>query len=294
MVAMARDPQELLAKISAIPPLPAIASRVLELADNDHTSALELANVVSADQGLTAQLIKASNSSFYGFSRRVTTVREAIVLLGFKQVRQMSVSASIMKNFRQVMPNDRFNLDLFWGHSVVVAIVAESVARATRAAKPEDAFTAGILHDIGRLVLWQEMPHEFNEALELAEESGIPLGEAEVRMTGFSHDEVGRALAEMWHFPQALVEALGRHHESALTVEHDGVAGIVSLANRLSWHYGLFCGYDSPSAIANAPVPPGLAKIETLCGGMEVVLDRALYFIEAASGTPGQWFSQAG
>jgi len=291
---MARDPQELLGKIAAIPPLPAIASRILELADNDHTSALELANVVSADQGLTAQLIKASNSSFYGFSRRVTTVREAIVLLGFKQVRQMSVSASIMKNFRQAIPDDRFNLDLFWGHSVVVAIVAESVARATRAAKPEDAFTAGILHDIGRLVLWQEMPREFNEALDLADGSGLPLAEAELHVTGYAHDEVGRALGDMWHFPRPLVDALGSHHDPTLTVERNGIAGIVSLANRLTWHYGLFCGYNSPPTVGDAAVPPDLAKIEALCGGMEVVLDRALYFIEAASGTPGQWFSQAG
>jgi putative nucleotidyltransferase with HDIG domain len=288
---MAKDPQELLGKIAAIPPLPAIASRILELADNDHTGALELANVVSADQGLTAQLIKASNSSLYGFSRRVTTVREAIVLLGFKQVRQMSVSASIMKNFRQGIPDERFNLDLFWGHSVVVAIVSEAVARATRAAKPEDAFTAGILHDIGRLVLYQELSREFNQSLELVTKSGLPLGEAEVEVTGYSHDMVGRALADMWHFPQPLVDAIGNHHDTTLTIERNGIAGIVSLANRLSWHYGLFSGYDAPSA--DTPLPPELAQIEAICGGMELVLDRALYFIEASSGAPGQWFSQS-
>lgn len=291
---MARDPQELLGKIAAIPPLPAIASRILELADNENTSALELANVVSADQGLTSQLIKASHSSFYGFSRRVTTVREAIVLLGFKQVRQMSVSASIMKTFRQRSPDDLFNMDLFWGHSVVVAIISECLARATRAAKPEDAFTAGILHDIGRLVLYQELPLEFNKAMELAATSNIPLAEAELLVTGYAHDEVGRALGDLWRFPEHLVEALGAHHDDGLTIERHGVAGIVSLANRLSWHYGLFCGYDASAEIGgDGTIPPDLAKIEKLCGGMETVLDRALYFIEAASGTPGQWFSQA-
>ncbi len=289
---MTKDPQDLLARVAAIPPLPAIASRILELADNDNTSALMLANVVSADQGLTAQLIKASNSSFYGFTRRVTTVREAIVLLGFKQVRQMSVSASLMNNFRQRDTDDGFNLDLFWGHCVVVAIIAESVARATRAAKPEDAFTAGILHDIGRLVLRQAMPGEYNKAMALTTTSGISLGDAEVRVTGYAHDEVGRALADHWRFPEHLVDTLGRHHSPGLTVEHDGLTGIVSLANRLSWHYGLLCGYE-PSAAPTGPVPPDLTEIEDLCGGMHTVMERALSFIEAASGTPDQWFDRA-
>ncbi|HXU24299.1 MAG TPA: HDOD domain-containing protein [Tepidiformaceae bacterium] len=290
---MSKDADELLDRIDDLPPLPAVAARVMGMADDDKTSALDLAQVLSTDQALTAKLIRISNSAFYGFARRVSTVREAVVMLGFKQVRQVAVGASLINTFKGSRnPGDPFNLDLFWGHSVAVAVAAEAVAKKSRTARPEDAFTAGILHDIGRLVLRQTMPVEFGRALFMAKTQGIPLGVAELETTGYAHDDVGRALGERWKFPVHLVEAVGCHHDEQLTPRADGLPGIIAQANRLAIHYGLYCGYDLDGGELGE-LPPDLEEIEDACGGIDRVLERAFNFIESASGAPERWFTQA-
>lgn len=287
------DATALLEQIDDLPPLPAVAARVMGMADDDRTSAMDMAQVLSTDQALTAKLIRVSNSAYYGFARRVSTVREAVVMLGFKQVRQVAVGASLMNAFNTKKdPNDVFDLDLFWGHSVAVAVAAENLARKTRSARPEEAFTAGILHDIGRLVLRKVMPVEFLQAVTEARRGTYTLGEAELEFTGYSHDELGRALGERWKFPMHLVEAVRCHHDYTLTPAEDGLAGVVAQADRLAQHYGLYCGYDVAGAVLNE-LPADLVEIEAACGGIERVLEKAFSFIESASGTPERWFAAA-
>ncbi len=288
---MGKDATELLARIDELPPLPAVAARVMSMVEDDRTSALDLAQVLSTDQALTAKLIRISNSAYYGFARRVSTVREAVLVLGFKQVRQVAIGASVMSSFKGPRRDDAFDLDLFWGHSVAVAVASEILAKKTRAAKPEDAFTAGILHDIGRLVIRKVMPVEFHEAVVLARTGEMSLRAAELARTGYAHDDVGRALGELWKFPSHLVDAIGGHHNRKLTPSNDGLAGIVVLCNELMLHYGLFCGYELPGA--PGALPAALVAVEDAVGGVDRVLERAFSFIEGATGTPEQWYAKA-
>lgn len=264
----------------------------MSMAEDDRTSAMDLAQVLATDQALTAKLIRISNSAYYGFARRISTVREAVVMLGFKQVRQVSIGASMMNSFGRRGVNDGFDLDLFWGHSVAVAVASEALAKKTLGAKPEDAFTAGILHDIGRLVLRQVMPEEFAQAVAIARSGELPLHLAELETTGFAHDEIGQALGAKWKFPGHLVDAVACHHDESLSATGDGLAGVVAQANRLMLHFGLFCGYDL--ALGEVPaLPPDLAQVEAACGGVDRVLSRAFSFIESASGTPDTWYAKA-
>lgn len=290
---MGKDAAALLERVDDLPPLPAVAAKVMNMAEDDRTSAMDLAQVLATDQALTAKLIRISNSAYYGFARRISTVREAVVMLGFKQVRQVSVGASMMNAFNRRGINDGFDVDLFWGHSVGVAVAAEALAKKTLGAKPEDAFTAGILHDIGRLVLRQEMPEEFAHAVAIARSGELPLHEAELETTGYAHDELGQALGERWKFPGHLIDAVRCHHDETLTATNDGLAGVVAQANRLLLHYGLFCGYDLD--IGDVPaLPPDLAQVEAACGGVDRVLTKAFSFIESASGAPDKWYAKAG
>ena len=290
---MGKDTAVLLERIDELPPLPAVAARIMALADDETTSALDLAQVLSTDQALTAKLIRISNSAYYGFARKVSTVREAVVVLGFKQVRQMAVGASLMNAFsRHYEGGGDFDLDLFWGHSVAVAVASESIAKKTRAARGEDAFTAGILHDIGRLVIRMTMPREFEEAVRMARTGQVSLHQAELEITGYDHQAVGLALGERWKFPSHLVDAVADHHDESRTPSPDGLAGVVAQANRLVLYYGLFCGYDAPG-YDPGPMPPDLAFYEQMCGGIDRVLERAFAFIESASGTPQRWFDAA-
>ncbi len=288
---MGRDAAALFEFIDKLPPIPAVATHVMALAADEKTSSAELAKVLSADQILTAQLIRLSNSAYYGYGRKVSSVREAVLLLGFEQVRQIAISTSMMSNMNQYTPavDDGFDIDLFWGHSVAVAMIAEMVAKKTRVARPEDAFTAGILHDIGRLVLRQAMPKEFHYAMAMTKTRGIPLHEAEERTTGYRHDEVGRMLGDMWKFPGQLIDAIGSHHDEGLTIYGDGVSAVLALSNAYAIHHGLYCGYDMPE-MEQGPLPPELEEIDRICNGVELVLNRAFAFIEAASGAPDRWY----
>lgn len=289
---MGKDANELLNRVDDLPPLPAVAAKVMGMAEDDRTSAMDLAQVLATDQALTAKLIRISNSAYYGFARRISTVREAVVMLGFKQVRQVSVGASMMNTFKRSGVDDGFDLDLFWGHSVGVAVAAEALAKKTLGAKPEDAFTAGILHDIGRLVLRQVLPDEFSRAISIARTGEISLHDAELEVTGYAHDEIGQALGERWKFPGHLVDAVRCHHDDSLTAAADGLAGVVAQSNHLLLHYGLFCGYD----LDIGQVPPlsaELEQVEAACGGMDRILAKAFSFIESASGTPEKWYAKA-
>jgi putative nucleotidyltransferase with HDIG domain len=289
---MGNDARQLLERVNDLPPLPAVAARVMSMADDDRSSALDMAQVLSSDQALTAKLIRISNSAYYGFARKVSSVREAVVVLGMKQVRQVAVGASLMNTFNgRREDDDVFDIDLFWGHCVAVGIAAEAVAKKTRSARPEDAFTAGILHDIGRLVLRMTMPREFKEAVIVARQ-GIPLHEAELEITGYAHDEIGQALGDKWKFPGHLVDAVAHHHNEAATPERDGLEGVVAKANALVLYYGLYCGYDVDDEELQ-PIPAELERIEAMCGGIDHLLERSFAFIESASGTPQRWFANA-
>lgn len=265
----------------------------MSLVEDSRTTANDLAQVLAADQVLTAKLIKVSNSAYYGFSRKVSTVREAVVAIGFKQVRQIAVGASVIQGFKKsLLSTELFDLDLFWGHSMAVAVAAEALAKKTRVCKPEDAFTAGILHDIGRLIIRQGRPAEFERAIQMARGGSISLHAAEIRSTGFAHDEVGRALGELWKFPSHLIDAIDGHHNSKLSPQEDGLSGVLAQANRLILHYGLFCGYDVDEG-EPLPTPVDLLEVEAASGGIDLILGRAFAFIEAASGTPERWYSRA-
>lgn len=287
------DPHSLVERIEQLPVIPAVAARVLSL-DDDATSAAEVADTLSADPVLTTTLLKVSNSAYYGFARQVSTVREAVMLLGFKQVRQIALGASVIRSWRYLpVARDGFDMDLFWGHSMTVALMAETASRKFNTGRPEEAFTAGILHDVGTLVLRQALPEQFRAALREARLHGVPLCDSELQFTGFTHAGVGAALAERWQLPSRLVDAVGRHHHALLDPTADGLAGAIGFADQIAEHHGLQCGYASDGALPTRDLSPRLTTLEIACGGIASVLDRAHAFITSVSGAPTTWYSSA-
>ncbi len=277
--AMNPSANKLVRTIVDLPPLPAVALRVMALVNDERTNASDLAQLLSADQALSAKLLRVANSVEWGFERRITTVREAVIVLGFKQVRQLALVTSVVSNFRKPTPTGSlFDPDLFWLHNMAVGLIGEEVAKKTHAALPGDAFTVGVLHDIGRLALRDTLPREFEAAITLHRNRGISLHEAEIRTTGYAHADVGRALGEMWSFPANIVEAIGSHHRPDLTPENDGLAGILAQADRLALHY------EASNADNPVPIPPDLGRVDELCGGWTTVEEKAETFVKAIAG----------
>jgi putative nucleotidyltransferase with HDIG domain len=266
------DPSELLKTIVDLRPFPAVANRVMGLVSDERTTAQELAHVLSADTAMTARLLKLSNSAEAGYAHRVSTVHEAVVVLGFKQVRQLAFVASVMSNFNlKSGVREWFDVDRFWLHSIEVGIAAETVTKHHgTTVTPDEAFTAGVLHDIGRLVLIQAFPREALSAHQLHLNRGMSLREAELQVTGYTHDAIGGALALQWNFPKEILAAIREHHSHDLTLR-DGIRGIVALCDRLAFQH------EQPS---DEPADD-LLEVETLCGGWPQVAERSEAFIHS-------------
>lgn len=276
---MNQSADKLVKTIVDLPPLPAVAFRVLSLVNDERTTASDLARLLSADQALSAKLLRVANSAEWGFERRISTVKEAVVVLGFKQVRQLALVTSVVSNFKKpTSPGGLFDADLFWLHNMAVGLAGEAVAKKTRTALPGDAFTAGVLHDLGRLALRDTLPREFEGAIALHGNRGISIHDAEVRTTGYAHDDVGRALGEMWAFPSNIVEAIAEHHRLDLTLENDGLPGIVALCDQLVLHY------EDASPEDATPIPEELARVNELCGGWNAIEAKAETFVRAIAG----------
>ncbi|MER3420504.1 MAG: hypothetical protein C4290_08285 [Chloroflexota bacterium] len=283
----------LVRRVEQLVPLPAVALKVLELAHNDRSSAADLASVIATDQAMTAKLLRLANSAYFATGRAITTVRDAVVVLGMIEVRRLVLTSALMGSFSGSSVGE-FHVPSFWGHALAVGLIAEVMARHTGRAVPEEAFTAGILHDIGKLVMSQYEKERFEAATALATVKGIPLERAEAEIFGFSHPELGSRLAGSWRFPPALCEAIAAHHGAPDAAQ--GLAWVVAQANALCRDHGLWCGFVNiePGATPPPDVPvrdPLRATVLARLGGWEQVLERTQAFLRAApppSGRPSE------
>lgn len=243
--------QKLLEAIDALPPLPAVALRVMEVAQNPKSSASDLALVVSSDPGLSGRILRVVNSAAYRRAREVTSVQEALVTLGFVQARNMAISGAIAGAYAPDALNVLFRIEVFWRHSIAVAFKAAEFAAKSRKLDVPSAFTAGILHNMGRLAMYYADPAGLDQAIAEAMARGVALEAVEAELLGADHAEVGGLLARRWKLPQDIQEAVARHH----TAEAGEVtlAGMVAAADRFVTGYGLLPGYSVPPAPGEEP-----------------------------------------
>jgi putative nucleotidyltransferase with HDIG domain len=195
-----------------LPTLPTVVSKMLDLIDNPKTSAASLARLISTDQTLTARILKLANSAYYGFPREITTVNMAIVVLGFNTVREMGLSLSVFEVLKNSEDGELFDLSRFWEHSIGCGVAARTVAHKYRPELAGEAFVAGLLHDIGKVIFNQYFKDDFLEIMRLVHNGAMSLDEAEREIMGTTHAEVGGWLAEKWNLPKLIVDSITYHH----------------------------------------------------------------------------------
>ncbi len=237
---------DLLQAIEALPPLPAIALRVIQVAQNPKSSAAELALVVSADPGLSARILRIANSAAYRRLRPVTSVQESLVVLGFVQARNVAVSSAITSAFAPDALHALFRIDMFWRHSIAVAFKASDLAMKSRRLDGPSAFTAGILHNMGRLAMFYADPAGMDQAVAETMRAGDTLESVEAVLLGYNHAELGGLLAMKWKLPSEIRDAIARHHHDDLP--EISLARVVAEADRYCCAHGLFPGYAIPPA----------------------------------------------
>jgi len=225
-----------------LPTIPVLLARILAVVDGERTPARDLLEVMQRDQALTGRVLRLANSGFFGFSREVATLPRAVMILGFSAVRSLALGVKIWETMRG---RDGLSLTELWEHSALVGAAARLIARRVHAADPEEIFTAGLLHDVGRAVLNLRFPAEYAV---VSAASGVDLLERERAAFGVDHAQAGAWLAEAWSLPESIVEAAASHHQPITPGTPLGAAVIVNLANRLVHWTDLDGGAIEPDA----------------------------------------------
>jgi putative nucleotidyltransferase with HDIG domain len=210
----------------SIPTLPGIISKLSNLAANDKVSVHELARVVSADQVLSAKVLRLVNSPFYGFSGRVSTVSNALILLGVNVVKSLAVTSSIF----EIMEKHVIGL---WEHSIGAATAAQIIARQLKLPDPEEISTAALLHDIGKVVIKINLKQDYDSLLALISQKDLSMLEAERELLGTDHAEIGEWLAKSWFLPEKLIEPIASHHAVEKSMLHSAKTAVVHIADVL-------------------------------------------------------------
>jgi putative nucleotidyltransferase with HDIG domain len=199
---------DLIKKAGELNMMPQVARKVVDLVQNENSTAGQLAELLEKDPNITARILKIANSAFYGLRREVKTVQQAIVILGFKSLRSMVVASSSKALHK------RFGIteQLMWDHSIGAAIAAKIISEGMPSAVGEVAFVGGLLHNVGKTIMNNESPKAYVEVMKRVYNDGVSPIEAETDVFGYSHPEVGYLIAEKWGLPGELVNLIRYHH----------------------------------------------------------------------------------
>jgi putative nucleotidyltransferase with HDIG domain len=228
-----------------LPTIPVLLARILAVVDGDRSSTRDLVDVMQRDQVLAGRVLRLANSGFFGFSRQVSTLARAVMILGFSSVRSLALGVKVWET---LLGEGGAALTALWAHSALVGAAARLIAQRTRAADPEEVFTAGLLHDIGRVVLARKFPAEYAVVLDATDAAGGSLVDRERAVFGIDHTHAGAWLGETWALPKPIIDAAARHHDEITAATPLGTALIVNLANRLVRWTDLDGGAVDPEA----------------------------------------------
>lgn len=247
-----------------LPAMPHIAAQVMDKLSNPNATPRDIHQLLTQDQGLAARVLKVANSPYYGASRSIASLRDAVLFMGFDSIKSLVMTAVLKGMF----PSMGLAEKLLWEHSIGCGVAARQVGSAVGFSRTDEAFLAGLLHDIGKSVLFLRAPSVMRDIMQDVYNSGSNFVEIEQQAIGFTHVEVGRLMADKWHFALNIEDAIANHHQPDQSQSTAQLAHIVCLGNSLC--HKLEIGptrkpesnpADTPSAKALSLGPISLSEI---------------------------------
>ncbi|MBF0507961.1 MAG: HDOD domain-containing protein [Deltaproteobacteria bacterium] len=218
-----------------LPAVPQTVSRVLAAVANDFSDVQQLEEIIKSDQSLSSKILRMANSAFYGLTHTVSTVREAIMMLGYGEVKHLALDVSLIGFFGRPKELKGFDINGLWLHSFAVGSAARIIADFIRGLNPEEAFTAGILHDVGKMIFLLAEKDDFLSVIEYADTHRVSFSVAEQEVCGLGHSFIGGILARRWYFPEYLVSCIEYHHRPDLAGIYTPMAAVVALADAVAY-----------------------------------------------------------
>ena len=231
----------ILNRLESLPTLPSIASRVLAIASDPNSSASDLTDVIINDPSLTSSLLKVVNSAFYGLAQKVGTVKQAVMLLGTGEVITLAFGISTAKLFEPAQLKGIYSPKALWRHSMSTGLIAENICKRFPEYRKLGVFTAGLLHDFGKILLVEKFPELYGQVHIEARKYDLPLYDIEEEKFGINHAIIGEVLSSNWKLPEALVQGIAFHHQPFSASSHSQFAAIIGLADYL-YHEAIYYG----------------------------------------------------
>ena len=275
--------KELIVKIEKLPTLPVVVTRINAMVQNPKTSAREVGAAIATDPSLSAKVLKLVNSAYFGFPSQISSISHATTILGFNAIQNLALSATVFQMFRDNGAEDLFARRTFWEHSLGVGVLARLLCDKVKYPDKEEAFTAGLIHDVGKIVLDQFVHEEFKMVMSLAKANDMVLCEAETQLLGLNHANVGYILAQKWNLPKKLQDPLAYHHACGLSKYNPQLTSIIHFSDILcrAFKIGNGIGKAPPldrTAVAEFKLTS--ADIEQLRTVSEKEIEKAEIFLE--------------
>jgi putative nucleotidyltransferase with HDIG domain len=253
--------------ITDLPTLPTVAMAVNRMLQDVDSPIDQLVALLERDQSMVLKILRLVNSSFYGFKSRITSLRHAVTLMGYTTVQHAVVTVAVIDCLKIKATLKGFDISCFWTHSIGTAVMCRHLAARTRLAAPDEAFTAGLVHDIGKVVLANHFPDVFVSLMEAASTEKSNFHTAESRRDTYPHNLIGGNLARRWMLPEALILAIRNHHGGMAPTIGGTLPGLVAVADTLVNMIDQLPGYHlGPGVIPEAVSGPVTGVLKDSAG----------------------------
>jgi len=271
--------QRIMAQVKSFPGMPATATKLQKILKDPDSTAAQIEEVLRYDAGLTANILKLTNSAYFGIPSKVSSVKQAIVLLGWKRLLQLVMTMCMSTVMKEPVAGYDLLQGELWRHSLAVSVAAETVVKALKIPEAEEVFTAALLHDVGKLVLGGFVKDELAQINALVAKD-MPFEVAEYIIIGTDHAEIGARILKKWDFPEGLVNAVGWHHSPETCENHCMLSDIVHIANTI----GLRTGFGrEPSGIIVEPTAAVTDRLGFASVDLEVLFEQTVEGINKLS-----------
>ena len=233
-----RNLHDITLKVEAFPGMPATAAKLLPLLDDADSTPAEVENIVKYDPGLTANILKLTNSAYFGIPTKVSSIKQAVILLGWKRLVQVVTTICMSPLMKKAVPGYDLRSGELWRHSIAVSVAAELLVKALKIPDADEVFTAALLHDIGKMILGSFVNNDLAQ-IQAMVAKGITFDVAESMVLGTNHAEVGGQILHKWSFPAELVNAVRWHHDPESCENTCVLSDVVHVANAVGLMTGI-------------------------------------------------------